>query len=89
MNMLAAMKDTLELARKYGMDNSSSDNTELDYSHLVSMYERAQAGHEDGTPFSEGKMGRWLGWMQAAVVANGFGPSLEDMRAINMKWSEK
>lgn len=78
MNQLLAMEKTLELARQVGMDSASSDNSELDYEHLVDMYATASAGN-----FSEAKLGRWLGWMQAAVVANGFGPNLEDMKRIN------
>lgn len=87
MNMVEAMRDTLKLARDYGMDNVSSDNSELDYAHLVDMLQRVEEAEDAGTPFSEGKKGRWLGWIQAAVVANGFGPSLNDMKEINKKWA--
>lgn len=44
--------------------------------HLVSMRERV-------TPmFSPAKLGRWLGWTQAAVVAHG-AAKLDDMKALN------
>ncbi len=38
--------------------------------------------------FSEGKLGRWLGWAQASVVAMGLA-SLEDMKEINKRWVDK
>lgn len=41
-----------------------------------------------GGGFSEGKLGRWLGWAQAAVVAINLA-TLDDMKAINIKWSGK
>jgi hypothetical protein len=37
--------------------------------------------------FSEGKLGRWLGWIQAAMVANGLA-TLDDMKSINTKYAE-
>lgn len=83
MNMLAAMADTLEAARKAGLDNMSSDIPEVDYPHLVDMYERAQA------LVSQPKLGRWLGWMQACVVINSMGAlTLEDMKAINKRHAD-
>lgn len=80
MNMIKAAEDTLELARQFGMDSLSSDNSELDYPHLAEMLEKMQTGD-----MSEGKLGRWLGWMQASVVAAGVGCSLEDMKQINLR----
>lgn len=80
MNQIAAMAKTLEAARAAGMDNITSDNSELDFPHLQDMYDRVIASPAD---FSEAKLGRWLGWMQAAVVAAGVGLSLDTMKAIN------
>jgi len=88
MNQREALRETIELARANGMDNCTSDIPELDFPHLVSMYDRIIAADVTSTPFSEAKIGRWLGWAQAAVVVHGEA-SLEDMKALNMKWSDK
>lgn len=83
MNMLAAMADTLEAARRVGLDNLTSDVPEADYPHLADMYERAQS------LVSQPKLGRWLGWMQACVVIQSGGElTLEDMKAINMRHAD-
>lgn len=59
-----------------------------DYWHLQDMMERAQAAmNTPGMEFSDAKLGRWLGWMQAAVVAAGIGLTLEDMKEINRRHS--
>lgn len=84
MNMLEAARETMALAREHGMDNMSSDNSELDYPHLMEMLTKMEAGG-----MSEGKLGRWLGWMQAAVVAGTLGTvRLDDMKRINIKWAD-
>lgn len=85
MNMHAAFSATLELARKLDMDMMSSDIPELDYPHLVSMYQRILEADNRGEPFSEGKLGRWLGWAQACVVVSG--ASLDEMKEINKKYA--
>lgn len=74
MDMRAAFEDTIRLAEDRGMQ---ADGGELSLSHLRDMQARITPG------FSEGKIGRWLGWAQAAVVASGVA-SLEDMKALNM-----
>lgn len=86
MNQIAAMKETLDFARIAGMDVLSSDIPEVDFPHLHDMYERVIHAEE---PMSEAKIGRWLGWIQACVVAAGIGLSLEDMKEINMRWADK
>jgi hypothetical protein len=83
MNQLAAMRDTLTLAHDYGMPNIDRLPPTCDYWHLQDMIERAQTGG-----FSEAKLGRWLGWMQCAVVAAGIGATLDDMRRINRRHAE-
>lgn len=84
MNMLEAARDTLALARKLGMEDMSSDLSELDYPHLTEMLAKMET-----CEMSPAKMGRWLGWMQAAVVSGTLGEArLADMKAINMKWSD-
>ena len=83
MDMIAAARDTLALARERNLDDVSSDTPELDYNHLAWMLSEMESKPEK---FSPAKMGRWLGWMQAAVVAQSCGDiSLEDMKQINMR----
>jgi len=91
MKMIEAFKETLELAVKLGMPEVKDLQPELDYQHLVDMYIRiteAIEGFSDEDKFSEAKLGRWLGWAQAALVASGVGVTLEDVKAINMKYME-
>lgn len=83
MNMIEAAKETLALARSVGMDNCESDKAELDYPHLESMLVKMSTEE-----MSEGKMGRWLGWMQAAVVCNCGELTLEHMKEINRKYAD-
>lgn len=78
MDQLAAMRWTLSRAHEHGMHDVEGLAEGCDYWHLQDMVERAQAGE-----FSEAKLGRWLGWMQCAVVAAGIGLTLEDMKEIN------
>ena len=88
MNMIAAMRDTIELARANGMDKMEYDNPDLDFPHLLDMCVMMETGNSpQGGGFSEGKLGRWLGWAQAAVVAAACG-TLDDMKAINKKWAD-
>lgn len=59
-----------------------------DYWHLQDMVERVEAAMSmPGMEFSEAKLGRWLGWMQGAVVAAQVGLSLDDMKAINVSYA--
>lgn len=83
MNMIAAAQETLERAAAAGMANVSSDIPELDFPHLQKMLATMLEGN-----MSEAKVGRWLGWMQAAVVAADIGLTLEDMKQINMGWAD-
>lgn len=84
MNQREAFRETLELARLNDMDLQSSDTPELDFPHLQDMWERIQADPD----MSESKLGRWLGWAQAAVVAAQVGLTLTDMKLLNEKWSD-
>jgi hypothetical protein len=96
MNMLEAMRDTVLL-----MDNnldSASDvhkyvisamNADLQPPHIRDMLSVMESGinpQDTEAGFSDGKMGRWLGWAQAAVVAMNLA-SLDDMKNINRKWA--
>lgn len=71
------MKITVQLAK----DNPWWARKEgLTVKHLEGMLERV----EKDSNISEAKMGRWLGWMQAVLVA--MSPkefTLEDMKALN------
>lgn len=51
--------------------------------HAEDMLARIEEAEETGDRFSEAKLGRWLGWVQAAAVAAGVGMTLEDMKEIN------
>ena len=55
--------------------------------HLNDMLRRMEAdANPQGGRFSEGKLGRWLGWMQASCCALGV-LSLDECKEINRKWS--
>lgn len=82
MNQMAAMRETLTRAQECGMDDIAGFAEGCDYWHLQDMVERAQVGE-----FSDAKLGRWLGWMQCAVVAAGIGLTLEDMKQINLSYA--
>lgn len=89
MNQLAAMQETLTLAQEAGMPDIDGFAEGCDYWHLQDMVERVDvAMTRDGTAFSEAKLGRWLGWMQCAVVAAEIGLTLEDMKQINKRYAE-
>lgn len=75
---IAAFDRTLALAESRGMDGLGGP---LDMKHLRDMRGRIT---ED---MSRGKLGRWLGWAQAAVVASGCA-TLDDMKEINRLCSE-
>jgi hypothetical protein len=79
MNMREAMRATLDLARDRGYGDIEFDEIGVDMEHLQSMCDRAEASEE---PFSEGKLGRWLGYMQGVLVANQC-VTLEEMKELN------
>lgn len=92
MDMLSAAKETIREWEKQIMaktDSKVSNKNEVSFGHCASMIRQMERGvsKESGEPFSEGKMGRWLGWIQACAVINS-GLSLEEMKEINKKWSE-
>lgn len=83
MNMIAAAKETLDLARSFNFHNQESDIKDMDYPHLAKMI--IKMGTEE---MSEGKLGRWLGWIQASIVNGTYGQvSLEDCKQINKRHS--
>lgn len=73
MNVLGAMEATVRIAIRNGMKGEGS----LSLEHIISMQEEMRT-----LPMSEDKLNRWLGWAQAAVVADKKA-TLDDMREIN------
>lgn len=89
MDMIEAAKETLKVAVSKGYDKEGADILEyipeLDYPHIKSMVECMET-----TVMSPTKIGRWLGWIQAACVAGTNGEmTLEDCKQINKKYSGK
>lgn len=96
MNQMQAMKDTVALMERRIVDLEEehgplSDidwrdlNEDLRPSHVRQMLRVMESGvnpQDTERSFSDAKMGRWLGWAQAAVVAMGIA-SLDDMKSIN------
>ena len=76
-DQLAAFRETIELAEERGMPDDRGSDLGLD--HLRGMLAAVEAA---AVTFSPAKLGRWLGWVQCAVVAAGAG-TLEEMKAIN------
>ena len=82
MRQLDAFRATIQIAKFHRMRRDPGNPLGLD--HLIEMLEKAETGD-----FSESKLGRWLGWAQAAVVAANIGATLDDMKDINKKFSEE
>ena len=78
MNMRMAFDETMLLARSRNMHIRKIPES-LAYGHLLEM-----RGKIYESEMSDGKLGRWLGWAQAAVVAAGCG-TLEEMKQINKR----
>jgi hypothetical protein len=79
MNIEAAALKTLKLAHTHAAQGRVREIPGLSLSHVEDMWARWPV---DGSPT---KRCRWLGWMQAAVVAMTEGrASLEEMKAINL-----
>lgn len=83
MNMREAMKATLELAKERGYDNIGFEEIGVDFPHLQSMYDRAMSSD---IQFSEGKLGRWLGYVQGVLVANAC-CTLDEMKKLNERFA--
>lgn len=81
MNVRKAIKDTMALAHNGAC--IGSDDGPLGYSHLVEMHNRI----ENDPDMSYGKLCRWLGWMQAAIVSWGQW-TLDDMNNINKDYAD-
>lgn len=87
MNQLEAMRATLDLARERGYDDISFEEEGVNYIHLVSMYDRVNAAIIEGKPFSEARLGRWLGYIQGVLVANQC-CTLEEMKQLNKAFAD-
>lgn len=95
-DILVCMDETLALARSRRLDalDDARIPMALGYAHLEDMRRRYVEAAERGAPLHERKASRWLGWMQASVMALsaidailGGSPSLdlEDFKAINRR----
>lgn len=83
--IIMAAEATLARAKAHGMENSwENGDGSTDYTHLCSMLEQMR-----DPEFSIGKLNRWLGWMQASVVAataRSMVPiALDEMKEINLR----
>lgn len=87
MDMRGAFAATIELANKEGMDEADFIDESLTFAHIVEMNTKIHEKTKYRTyMISDDKLGRWLGWAQAAVVASGCA-SLEEMKEINNRFS--
>lgn len=83
MHQFQAMENTLELANRTRFNMPPAGP--FSHEHYMEMLKTAHTGN-----FSDAKLGRWLGWMQAGVsYSNSFGDPgmaqvwLEKMKGIN------
>lgn len=76
MNQSRAFAKTVALAEDRGMPEDPESS--LGLAHLRDMLARVES-----TQMSPSKLGRWLGWAQAAVVAAGVA-DLEEMKLLNL-----
>lgn len=84
MNQRAAMQETLEVLKEHGMNLQHIDPKECSFEHLTSMYNRVREADHREEPFSETKIGRWLGYIQGVGIASQF-LTLEQAKEINKK----
>lgn len=89
MDTYNAMTDTMH-ALNHGVweVEPNSSLPDLHLHHLEEMWQTVQKARTDGEPFSDGKLNRWLGWMQAVIVVC-TNATLDEMKAINKKWADK
>lgn len=79
----AAFDATVELARKHRMWDKRPAELSLGWLHLLEMQAEIHAGS-----FSPEKLGRWLGWAQAALVVANVGVTLDDLKALNKRFAD-
>jgi len=86
MNSRAAIDETMALAaRRVKGDPNNVPNLanfsspDIGYVHCFEMWGKIRAGE-----MSDGKLNRWLGWIQCSVVSWGIA-TLEEMKDINKR----
>lgn len=87
--MVQAAADTLDLALRRRMTQREGKlPSSMQSVHLAEMLVKMAGSDERNEPaMSMGKTGRWLGWMQASVVAAGCA-TLEEMKDINRRYAD-
>lgn len=80
--MINAFKETLDRMEEARVSWEGLEGTTEE--HLRGMYDRILEHQED---FSEGKLGRWLGWLQGVLCAQEV-LTLEECKQINKRCSE-
>jgi hypothetical protein len=104
MNMLKAMRDTVaRMEEGLQQIAEAGDQSGEERMHIARLHKDLQPAHirdmlavmesgdnpqHPGSTFGEAKMGRWLGWAQAAVVAMDLA-TLDDMKQINRSNADK
>ncbi len=81
MNQVKAAQETLRQAKEVWPDKVPISDDSFSLIHLEHMVEQLSKPN-----MSKAKRGRWLGWMQAVVVAQTV-LTLEDMKRINKSYS--
>lgn len=83
MDQVKAARETIELIRNRAQSIELPDSLSLP--HLLDMVQQMEADENpQGGKFSVGKLGRWLGWIQAAATALGV-LSLDEAKEINKR----
>lgn len=93
MNMLAALRDTIDIAvertdiesPEYRGDLEPPNSGEpCSIDHFETMYEAVK---QNPSVFSDAKLGRWLGWVQGVLCGRSL-VTLDEMKEINKKYSD-
>lgn len=85
MDAHGAMCATINTAQRNiegGRRGSPGILPEASFGHLIEMLCRVNKAIAEGEPFSEGKVNRWLGYMQGVLVARGI-LTLDECKQIN------
>lgn len=88
MNQREAFRETIELAAKRGVPDLPGSDYGMDHFYAMKIrIDNDAASDADGRQFSEAKLGRWLGWLQGVLCAQGW-VTLEEMKQLNKRWAE-
>src|SRR5262245_45457327 len=85
MNALAAFEETLiQIGRSKDADHKLADVRPCSKAHFSDMHSEMIIGqmHSELPRMSEGKMNRWLGWLQGVACARGI-LTLDEVKEIN------